>query len=104
MNTNRKGVSKRLNPQGRMKLVLLEDLPKNWYKNNRGNLPTKKGSYTMKNYGAGDSDVNNTRAFNFFYPDGREFAIQLYTPARDKEFRKLIRDKKIKFVFDEPNI
>lgn len=104
VNTNRKGVSKRLNPQGRMKLVLLEDLPKNWYKNNRGNLPTKKGSYTMKNYGAGDSDVNNTRAFNFFYPDGREFAIQLYTPARDKEFRKLIRDKKIKFVFDEPNI
>ena len=106
VNTNRDGVSKKSNPQGRMKLVILEDLPKNWYKNNRGNIPTKKGTYPMKNYGAGASDVNNTRGFNFFVPEegNREFALQLYQPERDKAFRQLIKDKKIKFVFDEPNI
>jgi hypothetical protein len=105
VNTNRNSTLKKQDPRGRMKLVILEDLPKNWYKNNRGNIPTKKGTYPIKNYGAGNSDINNTRGFNFFYPDGeREFALQLYQPERDKAFRRLIRDKKIKFVFDEPNI
>ena len=105
VNTNINQRIKKQDPRGRMKLVILEDLPQTWYKNNRGAIPTKKGTYPIRNYGAGQSDINNTRGFNFYDPErDREFTLQLYNPERDKAFRQLIKDKKIKFVFDEPNI
>ena len=104
VNTNKDSLLKKqvgVRSGAKPKLVILEDLPKNWYKGNRGAIPTKKGTYPMINYGGGASNVNNTRGFNFSGGDRGQFALQLYDPQRQSQITTLIRQGKIKFVYDE---
>ena len=88
---------------------ITEDLPTNWYFDNRGNIPNKRGKYKLNAYGDG-TKTGNARSFTFqhnrefFSPRGttNNFNFPLYEEGRDKAFRKAIEEGKIKFSGDIP--
>ena len=102
--TNRKNANKKPNSKkgagGELvKLKILRDLGDRAL-GGRGNIPTERGTYVMKNYGAGEGATANTRKFNFYKQDGQtEFQLDLY--GKEDFFKKAVADGDIKFVFEE---
>ena len=122
--TNKNKSNKRPNQKVSVKLEILKDLDRREL-GGRGNIPIKKGSYPMRNYGAGQAPSDNARKFLFykdFYNDvkvarkvnkveggeirqvpkieGKDFALDLY--GKEDFFRKAIVDGKIKFSYIDP--
>lgn len=122
---NRNKTSKLPNQKVSVKLEILRDLDHREL-GGKGNIPITRGSYPLRNYGAGQAPSDNARRFLFykdFYNDvkvarkvskveggqlrqvpkieGKDFALDLY--GREDYFRRAIVDGKIKFTYIDPN-
>lgn len=97
---NRKSSGKRKNTKNAVKLQILKDLGDRAL-GGRGNIPTKKGTYIMKDYGAGQGQSLNVKRFNFYKEgsQGKDFALDLY--GREDFYKDAVARGDIKFIYDE---